>query len=147
MPRDSFSHSVTVDVPLGEVWKSLDDPATWEAIGGVDRVIDAVIDSDGQLRGFSFETVVGGMKYLGQATPNAREKPHLMAWNIENSEIRGVTTVELRETAQGTELVVTLSVASKGMLSSMFFPVIAAAISHGLPRSVEEFAATLAVGD
>jgi len=44
----------------------------------------------------------------------------------------------------GTAITVTLEVRSAGLLSSMFFPVIATAIGNGLPKSVEEFAVGLA---
>ena len=64
-----------------------------------------------------------------------------MAWNVENSEIRGVTTVELTDEGRGTRIHVTLNVESAGMLSSMFFPAIAGAIGTGLPKTVEDFAA------
>ena len=118
----------------------MDKPETWEEIGGVDRVIDPLIDGDGRLRGFSFETVVAGMTYLGKATPKAREEFRLMAWNIENSEVRGVTAVHLSDDGDGTRVEVTLEVESVGIFSSMFFPVIVRSIGNGLPRAIEEFA-------
>jgi carbon monoxide dehydrogenase subunit G len=67
-----------------------------------------------------------------------------MAWNIENSEITGVITVILSEDEPNTRITTTLTVESKGLLASMFFSVIADAIGSGLPRSVEEFAASFA---
>jgi carbon monoxide dehydrogenase subunit G len=107
----------------------------------VDRVIDPLIDGDGRLRGFSFETVVAGMTYLGKATPKDREEFRLMAWNIENSEVRGVTAVHLSDDGDGTRVEVILEVESVGMFSSMFFPVIAKTLGSGLPRTVDSFAA------
>ena len=64
-----------------------------------------------------------------------------MAWNIENSEVRGVTTVQLTDDGPGTRVEVTLEVEGVGMFGSMFFPVIARTIGSGLPRTVDEFAA------
>lgn len=119
----------------------MDRPETWEGIGGVHRVIDPLIDGDGRLRGFSFETVVAGMTYLGKATPKDREEFRLMAWNIENSEVRGVTAVHLSDEGDGTRVEVILEVESVGMFSSMFFPVIAKTLGSGLPRTVDSFAA------
>ena len=65
-----------------------------------------------------------------------------MAWNIETSELRGITRVVLDDAGGGTQITVSLEVESIGMLSSLFFPVIAAAIGNGLPRAVEKFADT-----
>ncbi len=141
MPTETFSHTAITLATRSEVWKALDKPETWEGIGGVDRVIAPVIDQDGRLRGFSFETVVAGKIYLGKATPKAREESRLMAWNIENSEVRGVTTVQLTDDGPGTRVEVTLEVEGVGMFASMFFPVIAKTIGSGLPRTVNEFAA------
>ena len=141
MPKETFSHTALTRAARTEVWKALDRPETWEGIGGVDKVIAPVIDNDDRLRGFSFETAVGGKIYLGKATPKAREESRLMAWTIENSEVRGVTTVQISDDGPGTRVQVTLEVESVGMLASMFFPVIANAIGSGLPQTVDAFAA------
>lgn len=106
-------------------------------------MFDPVIDEEGRLQGFSFDSVAAGKKYVGRATPNRRDEGRLMSWNIENSEVRGVTTVEIGPHQTGTKIMVTLDVESRGLLSGMFFPVIAAAIGHGMPAAVEEFAAGL----
>lgn len=143
MPSDSFTHTAVAAAPLDAVWKSLDRPATWEAIGGVDRVFDPLIDGQGHLQGFSFDTVAAGKRYVGKATPHERIESRRMAWRVENSEIRGVTTVDLAPTEAGTAITVTLDVEAAGLLSGMFFPLIAGAIGSGLPNAVEEFAAGL----
>lgn len=67
-----------------------------------------------------------------------------MAWDIQNSEVRGRTSVDIDGKGEQTLISVTVQVESVGVLSSMFFPVIATAIGRGLPRSVEAFAADLA---
>lgn len=144
MPSQTFTHQATTSVPIHQVWAALDRPETWEAIGGVDRVFDAIVDPEGRLQGFSFETVAAGKAYVGTATPHERVEGERMAWDVRNSEVRGVTTVGLSNADPGTSITVTLEVHSAGLLSSMFFPVIAGAIGNGLPRSVEEFAAGLA---
>lgn len=140
MPQESFTHTAIARVPVERVWSSLDEPSTWEEIGGVDRVIDPVIDSDGRLQGFSFEVKAAGKKYVGFATPHERTEGELMSWRVDTTEVRGVTRVALEPVDDATEVTVTLEVESKGLLSSMFFPVIASAIGSGLPRSVDEFA-------
>lgn len=129
---------------MDEVWAALDQPETWEAIGGVDRIVDPKFDDAGRLVGFSFETVAVGRRYLGVATPRSRIEGETMAWDIQNSEVRGRTSVDIDGKGEQTLISVTVQVESVGVLSSMFFPVIATAIGRGLPRSVEAFAADLA---
>jgi hypothetical protein len=139
VPTESFTHTAIAPAPAPEVFASLDEPATWEQIGGVDRVFDPVIDSEGRLRGFSFEVRAAGKKYMGSATPHERTEGELMSWHVDTTEVRGITRVALEPVDAGTAITVTLEVESKGLLSAMFFPVIASTIGSGLPRSVDEF--------
>lgn len=143
MPSQTFTHRSTTSATIAEVWSALDRPHTWESIAGIDRVFDPEIDAQGRLRGFSFETVAGGKRYVGVASPHQRVEGETMAWQIANSEVRGVTSVGLARDGNRTAITVTLEVRSAGFLSSMFFPAIAKAIGSGLPRSVDEFAAGL----
>jgi carbon monoxide dehydrogenase subunit G len=144
VPSQTFTHRSTANVPLEVVWAALERPETWEAIGGADRVFDPRIDEAGRLQGFSFDTMAAGKRYVGSATPRERIDGRRLGWNIQNSEIRGTTTVDVAPSANGdTAITVTLEVESAGFLSSMFFPVIAGAIGSGLPRAVDEFAAAL----
>jgi hypothetical protein len=143
VPSQSFTHTAVAHAPRPKVWKALDQPETWETIGGVDRVLDPVIDEAGRLRGFDFEIVAGGRRYQGRATPLAREEGELMAWNVVSTEVRGSTTVQLSDDGAGTRIRVTLKVEAAGMLSVLFFPVVAAAVGNGLPGAVESFAASL----
>ena len=143
MPGQTFQHAAVTSASVSDVWKALDEPGTWEAIPGVDRVIDPVVDADGRLRRFSFESDVGGRKYLGEATPARREEGRLMAWNIDSSEIKGKVAIEIAPEDQGTKVQVRLDVEGAGVLGSMFFPVIASAIGSGFPATVEEFVAGL----
>jgi carbon monoxide dehydrogenase subunit G len=143
VPSQTFSHSAVAASPQDAVWKALDTPETWEGIPGVDRVFDPIIDDDARLRGFSFESTAGGRRHLGTALPEERVEGEVMAWRIETSEVHGGIRVELAPSPRGTAIEITLRVASAGIMSSMFFPVIAAAIGSGLPRAVDEFAAGL----
>lgn len=140
VPSESFTHTAIASAPAPEVFATLDEPSTWEEIGGVDRVMDPVIDSMGRLQGFSFEVRAAGKKYVGFAKPHERTDGELMSWQVSTTEVRGVTRVALVPVKDGTEVTVTLEVESKGLLSAMFFPVIASTIGSGLPRSVDEFA-------
>lgn len=143
MPTQTFTQTASTFASPKEVWIALQKPQTWEAIPGVDRVFDPVIDSVGALRGFSFESVAAGKTYLGQATPADRVEGESMTWNIKTSEVNGVLSVEIAPSETGSDLTVTLSVESLGILSSMFFPVIAGSIGSGFPEAVKGFAASL----
>lgn len=140
MPKDRFTHKATIPASPSDVFEALDEPSTWEQVGGVDRVTDAVVDGEGRLQGFSFEVRAAGRSYVGAATPLQRVEDELMSWRVETDEVKGATSVALRAAGEGTEMTVTLEVESKGLLSTMFFPVIAATIGSGLPRSVDDFA-------
>ena len=141
MPSETFTHSAVAPATVGAVWAEFDKPSTWENIGGIDRVVDPVIDSEGRLQAFSFDSVVAGKAYRGTATSAGRDEGSMISWNIENSEISGRIQVEVVALDAGAQIDVSLTMASKGMLSSMFFGVISKTVGEGLPRSVEEFAA------
>lgn len=140
MAQDSFTHTAVAPAPLSDVWDALDQPSTWEAIGGVDRVLDPSIDEDGRLRGFEFEVLAGGRRYSGRATPMSREHHRLMSWSVQTAEVSGVTSVALAPDTTGTRITVRLDVESKGVLAAVFFPMITATIGSGLPHSVDRFA-------
>ena len=143
MPKETFSHSAISKATRDQAWGALDRPTTWEGIGGVDRVVDPIIDEHGGLRGFSFETMIGGRPYRGTATPRQRVEGSTMSWAIDSSEVRGVTGVDLHDVEEGTLVTVTIEVETAGVLSALFFPVIVTAMKNALPEAVEEFAAGL----
>lgn len=140
MPSQTFSHSAVAAASIESVWATFDLPATWESIGGIDRVYDARTGPAGHLDGFSFDTEVAGKEYVGAASLRERDDGRLIAWNVKNSEIKGQIRVELSDTGKGTNISVTLEVESASFMSGMFFPVIANAIGSGLPEAVDDFA-------
>ena len=143
MADQSFEHSATTPADVGEVWEALGLPATWEAIPGVDRVVDPIFDDSGILAGFSFESAVGGRRYNGRAIPAGREEGRMIGWDISTPEIRGRILVGLAPAGDLTRVDVRLDVEGVGMLGSIFFPVIASAIGSGFADTVEEFVAAL----
>jgi hypothetical protein len=68
-----------------------------------------------------------------------------MHLDLDAGEIAGSLTADLAAVpgGDGTAVTVTLVVTSRGMLSTLFFPVVTEAVSSGLPRQVDEFAAAL----
>ena len=143
MPGSTFTHSATTSKDAASVWAELDKPATWEGIPGVSRVVDPKVDKEGRLQGFGFETKVGGNVYRGRATPAGREEGRLMAWAIDSSEIEGKITVRLQSNGDGTDVGVELEAEGAGLLGSLIFPVISAAIGNGFGATVEDFVADL----
>ena len=67
MPSRTFQHSSVATARVARVWEAMNDPKSWESISGVDRVIESVIDPQGHLQGFTFESVAAGKRYLGRA--------------------------------------------------------------------------------
>ncbi len=144
MPSQTFQHSATTHVTIEEIWERLNQPATWEAVPGVDRVYDPIVDANGALRGFDFDSMVGGKTYSGKASPAGREMNKLIAWDIRTAELTGQVMVALSQIGDGTRVYVRLHVGSAGMLGSLFFPIIASAIGGGFNQTVEEFVEILA---
>ncbi|MGA7280685.1 MAG: hypothetical protein WBZ40_02775 [Acidimicrobiia bacterium] len=143
MPSETFQHSGFTATDLSVVWAALDKPATWETVPGVDRVYDPVIDESGRLQGFMFESVAIGKTFIGRATPAARVERATMAWDILTTELKGLTTVEIQSSGEGTQVAVRLDVKSVGVLASIFFPVIVSNIGDGFSSTVESFVAAL----
>lgn len=133
-----------VAIDADAIWAALQDAATWSGIGPVDEVWDATHDETGQLQGFRWSAHVGPTKYKGTAKVSIATEPHHMRLQLDSSELGGALIADISEDEP--TLAVTLEVASKGAMASMFFPIIAEAIGRGLPQQVEEFAAGLAGG-
>jgi hypothetical protein len=112
-------------------------------IPGVDRVIDPRVDGQGRLQGFGFETLIGGTVYRAKATPAGRDEGRMMAWAISSSEIQGKITVGLAPNGSGTRVDVGLEAEGAGLLGSLLFPVISAAIGNGFASTVDGFVADL----
>jgi len=140
VPSRTFQHAAVADAPIVTVWGALNDPKSWESVPGVDRILESVIDQEGQLQRFTFESLAAGKRFLGRANPAGRELEKMMAWDIETSEILGLVIVRLRAIDDATRVDVSLRMESVGVLSSVFFPVIASAIGDGFPKTVQDFA-------
>ncbi len=143
MPTHTFTHTTVTSVPVDAAWFALQDPATWGAIGGVDEVYGARHADDGTLTGYRFRASAGGRTYEGIARTTLAEPHRVMVVEVDTPELDGTITVTLEAANPHTEIGVELTVSSKGMLATLFFPVVAGAIGSGFPRSVDDFAARL----
>jgi hypothetical protein len=140
MPSATFSHAASVTQPAGTIWDRLQEVDAWANIGPLNKVWDAIHDGD-LLRGYKWRTTVGPTNYDGKASVVASERPHLMRLDLDAGEVTG--SLETRMTSNGdgsTQIVVTLEVVSRGMLSTLFFPVLSEAVGRGLPDQVDQFA-------
>ncbi len=141
MPSASFSHSVELTRSPTDVWATLQDAATWSGIGPVDKVWEATHADDGTLEGFQWSAHVGPTNYKGSAVTAAATAPSHMTLKLDSGELKGSLTAEIHDD-ESSRLTVTLEVASKGAMGSLFFPLISEAIGRGLPEQVERFAAS-----
>jgi len=143
VPSQTFTHSATAAVPAETAWSALQDPATWGAIGGVDEVYAARHGDDGTLVSYHFRASAGGQTYEGRAHTALAEPHRLMIVEVDTPELEGRIKVALDGGNPHTVVAVELTVRSKGMLATLFFPVVAAAIGSGFPTSVEDFVGRL----
>lgn len=142
MPSSSFEHSLEIDLPADQVWDALMLPETWQNIGPVEDVWDPEFDGE-TLIGYRWSTTVGGRAFTGTASAVSHERPTGYAIDLDAGEMAGRISIELAEKSPETEMRVRLDFRTKGMLSSMFFPLIRDAIAKGFPQQIEAFAARL----
>lgn len=138
MPSDTFSHSTTVSAAPEAVHATLQNPTTWEGLGPIDEVWDAVHDGD-DLSSFRWRARAAGRTWEGTALRATSEAGHSMALDLDSPEVGGTITMELEASGEGSVLTVTLHARSKGLLAGMFWGVVSDAIGSGLPRQVQEF--------
>lgn len=137
VPAETFTHTVTVHADETAIEALLQEPATWKGIGPIDEVWDADHDH-GRLSGFRWSARAAGKSWEGTAERVGDDQP--MTFELDSSEIAGSITVSLEAGADGTAITVELFARSKGLLSGMFWGVVANAMRNGLPGQVEGFA-------
>ena len=143
MPAATFHHTIRVDAPADQVWDRLQEPDIWRSVGPVQNLWDPVVE-DGVLAGFQWSTDIGGVVYKGTGTATIQDRPDQYQLVLDTSEMAGTITVDLSQGNAGETIVnVALELRSKGLLSSIFFPVVGRAIGGGLPGQVEDMAAHL----
>jgi hypothetical protein len=87
--------------------------------------------------------MVGGTAYRAIASPAGREEERMMAWAVDSSEVEGKIAVRLEPNGEGTKVDVDLRAEGAGMLGSLLFPLISAAIGNGFAATVDDFVADL----
>jgi carbon monoxide dehydrogenase subunit G len=138
---DTFSHSTALAVAPEVAWRALQDPHTWAAIAGVGDVRDTRYADDGTLAGYNFTVSAGIHTITGAATTVEVDPPALMRLDIHSAEMAGWVRAILSEgDATPPELTVTLEMRPKGLLTTMFYPLIAQAVGREFPNQVQGFA-------
>lgn len=143
MPSAEFEHTAVAPTTREIAWQQLQNPDTWEGLAGVDEVYDAYHDPTGLLTAYRFRATAASVVYEGTAKTVEAVNPSRMVIDISTSEVTGTITTLLSEADGGAAVSVTVALRSKGFLSTLFFPVISQAMSSGLPKQVDAFAAGL----
>ena len=126
------------------MWDKLQEPSIWKSIGPVRELWDPTFEN-GVLTGFQWSTDIGGVVYDGTGTAVDHERPFRYELVLDTSEVAGSIAVDLAQSdnGSGTGIDVTLELRSKGLLSSMFFPLVSRAFGEGLPDQVQDLATRL----
>ncbi|MGH8923478.1 MAG: hypothetical protein ACRDWA_02355 [Acidimicrobiia bacterium] len=144
MPTESFSHRGLARASAEHIWVELQKPDTWRRIGGVSRISGERFDDRGDLLGYEFAIETAGQEYHGSARRLAGERLRRMVIRIDSSLLEGQIAVDLKPQEKDTWVELTMSMASKGFVSSMLFPVISKAVTGGFDKAVKAFFDSLA---
>jgi hypothetical protein len=143
MPSASFTHAADASGSPEEVWDRLQEVESWANIGPIEEVWDPVHEG-ASLRGYRWSATVGPTKYNGTAKVVESARPGRIRLALDAKEMVGELTTDISANGDGAARIsVTLAVESRGMLSTLFFPVVSEAVGNGLPKQVEAFAASL----
>jgi carbon monoxide dehydrogenase subunit G len=138
---DRFTHKVHIEAPPERAWATLQEPETWGGIAGVQRIYDAHHHPDGTLRSYRFLAEAGRKPYEGSARTIEVDKPCLMVVTVDTAEIEGTITSELEPSnPHGTDMTVSLRIRARGILSSVFLPIVSKAIGSGFSRQIDDIA-------
>jgi carbon monoxide dehydrogenase subunit G len=141
VPPDRFTHTVHVAAPPERAWAILQEPETWGEIAGVQRIYDASHHPDGTLRSYRFLAEAGMKPYEGSARTIEADQPSLMVVTVDTAEIEGTITTELQPSnPHGTDMTVSLKIRARGILSTMFLPIVSKAIGSGFSRQIDDIA-------
>lgn len=143
VPSAEFKHTAVAPTSCAKAWQQLQNPDTWLGLAGVDEVFDTHHDLDGLMTAYRFRATAASQVYEGTARTVEAANPSKMVIDISTSEVTARITTLLSEVEEGVAVSVNVALRSKGFLSTLFFPVISQAMSSGLPKQVDAFAARL----
>jgi hypothetical protein len=145
MAGSAFTHSVVVDARISDVWDRLQRASTWQDVGPVEKVWDPEHGTGGELLGYRWSTSVAGRPYRGTARTVASHPQETMMLALDGGEVSALLTTTLSSASETrTSIEVTIELEPKGMMGTLFFPVISAAVGRGLEDHLEAFARRVA---
>ena len=136
---DTFSHTTRVDASPARVWTALQRAETWKNIGPIEEVWEATHDDDGSLTGYRWAAHAAGRTWRGHARTTDSEREKRLRLALDSPEIHGAISVDI----DGGKITVSMEAAPKGLLATMFWGTVRAALERGLPAQVEAFVAAL----
>lgn len=139
-PVAAANHTVHIPAPPDSVWWRLQQAETWAALGPVTRVWDADHDAHGFLRSYRWSADAGIQSVEGTASTTSAERDRHFEVELSASGISGSLRADITPNSSGCDLTVTLTLQPDGFLLAAVFPMVARAITSGLPGQVEEFA-------
>lgn len=145
MPSSTFSHTAHASAAALTIWRALQDAETWVGFGLMDTITGSVVDAE-RLVSFEWTATAAGSRHRGTATVGESIPGEHMVLQLASSEIAGTITVTLVPDGDTTAMTVTLAARSRGLLAGMFWGVVSDALERGLPRQVDQFAATFSSG-
>lgn len=143
LPANTFTHQAITTATPDVVWRRLQQPQTWGAIGGVSRVENARYDNAGGLAGYRFVVNISGVDYRGTVNRTSMVEERQMVMSIESGQLKGMIGVQLHPLNPGTRVKVSMTMRPNGFLGQMMFGVISKGVASGFDDAVENFVDSL----
>jgi hypothetical protein len=126
------------------VWKALQRPEAWGAIGGVRKVDNATFNDEGELTGYRFLVDAGGSGHVGRARRSAVLEGRRITMEIDSDLLAGQIAIALEPDGDHTGVTVEMTMLPKGLMSMLLLPMIVGAVGAGFEETVEHFVDGLA---
>jgi len=142
MPSASFRHRTTAPVDAGTAWDRMQDADFWSTLG-LEEITDEIHHPDGTLARFGFTVGVGGRRYTGTARTVEAHRAERMVVLVESRPLTGRLEVLLAPDGGGTSFDVSAGITARGMVATLAFGAISAALGNRFSGTVDRLAARL----
>lgn len=132
--------TVPVDVPTA--WSRMQEGSFWSLLG-LQGVTGETHHPDGTLTGFTFEISVAGRTYTGTARTVDAHRDEKMVVLVESRPMTGRLEVVLAPAGSGTSVDVTVGLSARGMVATLAFPAVTAAVGGRFAETVDRLVARL----
>ena len=141
--RQTFTHKAVARTATDQMWRRLQRPEPWGQVSGVTRIDSAAFDEQGDLTGYRFTAPVAGIEQTGTASRSTHIPGRRMVMNLESAQLGGTIGIDLEQSGVETVVTVALTIEPKGIVTTMMFPAISAAVASRFNDIVEEFIISL----